>query len=88
MEFLAECGDGYTVRVIAGGLAEALDGLVKGFTAELECLMVHRYEKLGAGIISHAPGLFGRAVEVNPWVVSADGHYGDIDRPRSAEATK
>src|ERR1700732_2759924 len=88
VKFLAEGGDGDAIGVIAGGIAETLDGFVKGFAAELECLMVHRYEKLSAGIISHVPGLFGRAVEVNPGIVSANGHHGDIDRPRCAQAAK
>ena len=81
VKFLAEGADGYAVGVIAGGLAEALDRFVKGFAAELECLMVHRDEKLGPGIISHEPSLFGRAVEMNPGIVSADGHDRQIHRP-------
>src|SRR5437762_5809643 len=41
--------------------------------------MMHRHDEPRACGICHFHGLLGRAMSMDPWVVSADGHNGDID---------
>src|SRR5258707_15284890 len=67
---------------------KALDRLEQGLAAQLERLMMNRNEALGAGIISHLPGLLRRAMETNPRIVRADGHDGEIHRLCSAYVAK
>ena len=88
MKFLANSGEGHAVEVRSGGLVETLDGFRKRFAAELECLVMNGDEKLGSGIIAHSPCLLRRAVVVNPGIVRADRHNGQIIRPGRAEVPK
>jgi hypothetical protein len=52
---------------------EALDGFAKRLKAKPKRLMMHRHNKPSACGICHFHGLLGRAMGMNPWVVSADG---------------
>src|SRR2546428_12369282 len=80
VKFLADIADGDSLGTIAGGRMEALDWLEERLPAELEGLMMHRHEAGGARVVAHPPGLLGRAVIVDPRVIGADRHDGQVDR--------
>ena len=47
----------------SGGGEEAVEGFERRFHAEVEGLVVEGEQEFGAGVVGHAPGLFGAAVE-------------------------
>src|ERR1700736_5174652 len=50
--------------------------------------MMHRNEALGAGVISHLPGLLRCAMGMNPRIVCADRNDCEIHWPRAARRPK
>ena len=69
-------------------MEEPLDGFAERFAAEGEGLVVHGEETLGARLVGHAPGLLWRAMSADPWVVSTDGHEGEVERARGFQAAE
>src|SRR3954454_12966675 len=83
LKILADAVERDAVRLISRGGVEARDRLEVRLTAERERLMVHRQDELGPGVVCHLPRLLGCAVVVDPWVVRANGHDGQIEWPRT-----
>src|SRR5438132_12949859 len=87
-KLLADPADGHAVRTIASHSVEALDRLQQRLAAELKCLVMYGDEALGAGVVSHLPGLLRSAMVMNPGIVRADGHDGEIDGPGGPHGPK
>src|SRR5580704_11286333 len=63
-EFLPHPADHDALWTRAGRSVEPLDGLEQRLPAQLERLVMHGDEPFRAGVISHLPGLLGRAMRV------------------------
>lgn len=76
------------LRLVAGGLNEALHRLEVWLAAQLEGLMMHWKQKFRTAIGAHAPSLLGIAMYANPGIVSPDRHDRQIHGPGAPHGTK
>src|SRR5258706_15537271 len=87
-EFLADAAYRDALGPAPRRRIEALDRLEQRLAAQLEGLMMNGNEALGAGVISHLPGLLRRAMKANPRIVRADGHDCEVHGPGGANGPK
>src|SRR5690242_10243703 len=88
VEFLADLMHGDAAGVASGSVVHALDGLEVRLAAEDEGLMMDRQEEFETGVAGHSPRLFRGAVVVNPGIVGAYRHDGQIVRAVGFQAAK
>lgn len=70
------------------GSLKAFHGFRHTLLAERERFEMDGEKMIGSGIVRHLDRLLRRAVGLNPWLISADGHDGELERAFAAQFTE